>query len=145
MGRPTDYTPQLADEICEAIENSIRGITHICKANDNFPVAQTFRRWLKQYPELRAKYAQAKEHQADFMADEIVEVAYDDKKDWRVILDEDGNEKQIFVSEAIGRSRLKMDALKWHASKLAPKKYADAHKTEHGVSESVMQNIIDKL
>lgn len=145
MARLTDYTPELGDEICEEIENSVRGIDHICKANERFPCAQTFRRWLKQIPELRAKYAQAKEAQADKVADETIEIAYDDKKDWKTIVNEDGEEKTVFVAESVARARLKVDTLKWHASKLAPKKYADAHKTEHGVSESVMQNIIDKL
>lgn len=145
MARLTDYTPEIGDQICEAIENSVRGIDHICKANETFPCAQTFRRWLKQYPELRAKYALAKEVQADKIADETIEIAYDDKKDYKVIVDENGEEKTVFVSESVGRARLKVDTLKWHASKLAPKKYSEKQQNEHGVSESLMQKVIDKL
>ncbi len=143
--RPTGYTPELVDEICEAIENSVRGIDHICRANDRFPVAQTFRRWLKQYPDLRAKYALAKEVQADKIADETIEIAYDDRKDWKTIIDEDGEQKIVFVAESVARARLKVDTLKWHASKLAPKKYSDTKNTEHGLSDSVMQRVMDKL
>jgi hypothetical protein len=144
-GRPTDYNEALADAICEELENSPRGLDHICKAHPDWPTGRTVRRWLKQIPAFRPKYALAKENQADFCTDEMLEIAYDDRKDWKVIVDDEGNEKTVFVAESCNRSRLKIDTLKWHASKLAPKKYGDAHKTEHGVSESVMQNIIDKL
>ena len=124
-GRPTLYTPELGDEICEAIENSARRMDHICDANIRFPDGTTFRKWLKKYEELRAKYALAKECQADSVADEMIEIAYDDSKDWKTIMDDDGKEKSIFVAESVNRSRLKVDTLKWHASKLAPKKYGD--------------------
>lgn len=143
-GRPTIYTAELVDQICEAIENSVHGIDPICKQNENFPVGQTVRRWLKQYPEFRAKYALAKEFQAEKMADETIEVAYDDRKDWKIITDDEGNERTVFVAESVNRSRLKVDALKWHASKLAPKKYG-MNKLEIGAEESLLEKIVDKL
>jgi hypothetical protein len=145
-GRPTDYTEALADEICKAIANSPRGLNHHSKENDHWPHSSTIRRWLRENDSFRDKYAQAKEDQADLMAEETVDVAYNDKKDWKVIIDDDGNEKTVFVSEAVARSRLKVDALKWHASKLAPKKYGERIETNHGVSQgSFMETILDRI
>jgi hypothetical protein len=129
-GRPNDYTPELAKEICEEIENTPRGLEYICQQNPHFPVGRTVRRWLKQIPEFRPLYAQSKEIQADRMADEAIEIAYDDRKDWKVILDSEGNEKTVFVSEAVNRSRLKIDTIKWKTEVMAPKKYSQKKITE---------------
>lgn len=122
-GRPSDYTPELAAQICEEIENTPRGLEYICEQHSHFPAGRTVRRWLKQIPEFRPLYAQAKEFQADRMADEAIEIAYDDSRDWKVVSDLDGNEKTVFVPEAVNRSRLKIDTLKWKTEILSPKKY----------------------
>lgn len=144
MARPSEYTEEMADKICEEIENSIRGIDHICKGREDLPGSRTVRRWLKQIPEFRPRYALAKEEQAEKLVDETIEIAWDDKKDWKKIIDEDGNETAVFVSESVARARLKVDTLKWHASKLKPKKYG-MKSIEIGADESLLEKIVDKL
>jgi hypothetical protein len=133
-GRPELYTPKLAEEICEEIENTPRGLDYICDQHEHFPSGRTVRRWLKQIPEFCPKYVRAKEIQADRMADEMIEISYDDKKDWRVCYDADGNEKTAFVPEAVNRARLKIDTLKWKTSINAPKKYSEKRDYTHDVS-----------
>lgn len=64
----------------------------------------------------------AREDQADFYADQIVAIADELTIETRhqgedVILD--------VSSTAVARNRLRVDARKWYASKLAPKKYGD--------------------
>jgi hypothetical protein len=122
-GRPTDYNDEIAKAICEEIENTPRGIEYICNENDDFPSGRTVRRWLKQIPRFRPLYAQAKQIQAERMADEMLEVAYDSSHDWRVIVGVGGVEKIAFVPEAVNRSRLKIDTLKWQTEVLSPDKY----------------------
>lgn len=113
VGRPTDYTPELAALICEDIENIPRGIDYICEQNNTYPHGRTVRRWLQNIPEFRPLYARAKQLQAQKMADEMLDVAYNDKKDWKVIYDSNGVEKTVFVPEAVNRAKLKVDTLKW--------------------------------
>lgn len=144
-GRPTDYTPELADEICEAIENSPRGLNHHAADNAHWPAPSTIRRWLSQIEQFQDKYSKAKEKQAEFMADEMTEIAYDDKHDWRVIVDSEGNEKTVHVAESVNRARLKIDTLKWHASKLAPKKYGEKIQSSHVTEGTLLEKLIDKL
>lgn len=144
-GRPTKYTKKLADAICEEIENSPRGIDYLCEQHENWPTGRTVRTWLRQHSEFLPSYVQAKERQAEKMADETVEIAYDDKKDWKVIVDDEGNEKTVHVAESVNRARLKIDTLKWHASKLAPKKYGEQKKEDDNKSSTLIEKIIDKL
>nr|WP_241430770.1 hypothetical protein [Tatumella saanichensis] len=78
-------------------------------------------RWIQSFDDFRNQYARAREVQADVLAEEIIEIADDSSGD--VIVDEDGREQTNH--ERVARSRLRVDARKWYASKLAPKKYGD--------------------
>jgi hypothetical protein len=82
-------------------------------------------RWIEAHPDFRNQYARAREAQADRMAEEILEIADDGRND--TYTDEDGNERTN--QEIVARSRLRVDARKWLAAKMAPKKYGD--KIEH--------------
>ncbi|MRT15310.1 hypothetical protein GJV07_24135 [Enterobacteriaceae bacterium RIT711] len=67
------------------------------------------------------QYARAREVQAEILAEEIIEIADDSSGD--VFVDDDGREQTNH--ERVARSRLRVDARKWYASKLAPKRYGD--------------------
>ena len=68
-----------------------------------------------------SQYARAREDQAEFYLDEIIAISDESAQD--KIANEDGTERTD--SEAIQRSKLKVDTRKWVMSKLAPKKYGD--------------------
>src|SRR6478736_3110654 len=69
----------------------------------------------------------AREEQADKLFQEIIEIADDASGDY--VTTSDG--KRIVDHENIQRSRLRVDARKWAAARLAPKKYGD--RVEHDV------------
>lgn len=125
VGRPTVFTPELGQAICDAISDTQRGLKFICRNNDAFPDRLTVLRWLREKEEFRNHYAQAKAYQADYMAEEIIDVSYDDKEDYKVICDKDGRERTVLVAEAINRSRLKVDSLKHISAQLEPKKWGN--------------------
>lgn len=72
------------------------------------------------------QYARARESQADKMAEDILQIADDGKND--TYIDEDGNTRTD--QDVVARSRLRIDARKWLASKMAPKKYGERLQTE---------------
>ena len=85
----------------------------------------TFFEWLqkdtsKQYAE---SYVRACEIRAEKLTDEILQIA--DEANADIIGVDEKTGKPIVNGEAINRSRLKVDARKWLAGKLAPKKYGD--------------------
>lgn len=129
MGRPTDYCDETVDAICERLANG-ESLRSICKSDDMPSLATVFR-WLRVHPEFSDQYARAREEQAEALADEIVEIADEacttvraDKHGTKPD-DEEGNTEVVFDSAAVARNRLRVDARKWVASKLKPKKYGD--------------------
>ena len=77
--------------------------------------------WLASDAELMKQYLRAKELCVDAYAEEIIEISDDGSRD--TYTDEKG--KEVIDREVIARSQLRIDARKWYASRLAPKKYGD--------------------
>lgn len=119
-GRPSDYTPEIVLTICERLAEG-RSLRAIC-LDDGMPALRTVFKWLEAHPEFVQQYARAREAQADVLADEIVDIADDGSRDY--VKDEDG--RLVVDYDHISRSRLRVDARKWIASKLKPKKYGDS-------------------
>lgn len=128
-GRPSDYTPEKGDEICARLAHG-ESLNSICKEDDQ-PAMPTVYRWLRQNEEFRNNYACAREDQADTLAEEIIEIADDSGAD--TIVDEETGQIKA-DGEWINRARLRVDARKWVASKLKPKKYGDTTKAEVAIS-----------
>lgn len=118
-GRPSSYTQEQADSICEHIASG-RSLVSWCNEPDR-PNYTTVMRWLDAHEDFRKKYTRAREDQADYLAEEIVQIADDGLND--TYTDEDGNVRTN--QDVIARSRLRVDARKWYASKLQPKKYGE--------------------
>jgi len=134
-GRPSVYTVDLADRICEKIATTSFGLVYICKSIDKCPSHKVVREWIlanrKQNPEdenevgFRDKYVRAKEAQADFLVEEILDIADNGTNDWVDRENPNGGTGKALNAEHIARSRLRVDSRKWLASKLFPKKYSD--------------------
>ena len=126
MGRPSIFNLELASEICARIATSADSIATICEADD-MPTAKSVFLWLAKHPDFLQQYAHAKQAQADYLAEEMLDIADDGRNDWMERLDKDG--KSIgweLNGEHVQRSRVRLDTRKWLASKLKPKKYGDA-------------------
>ncbi len=127
VGRPTDYTEKLVTAICVGIAEGM-SLRKVCELN-GMPSISTVLRWLADdsKAEFRDQYVRAREAQADVLAEEILQIADDGRNDTQV--DDEGN---VFVDhDHIARSRLRVDARKWLASKMAPKKYGDKIEATH--------------
>jgi hypothetical protein len=119
LGRPSGYGAQIAEHICGEIAAG-KSMRQICRAQAMPDIATVFR-WLARHAEFRDQYARAREAQADYMAEEILEIADDATNDWTKR--EDGS--ATINAEVVQRSRLRVDARKWLMAKLQPKKYGD--------------------
>ena len=121
MARPSRYTTKLGDAICKRIAKG-ESLRKIGERSD-MPSAETIRRWLASestmYAGFRGQYARAREEQADHYADQIIEIA-----------DEANEENAV----ALGKAKLRIEARKWKAAKLAPKKWG-TDRIEHAGDE----------
>ena len=123
-GRPPTYSDELADRICEEIAQG-RSLNSLCK-QDNFPSMTAVINWLADPSKARfvAKYARARQAQADAIFDECLEIADDCSTDV-VQVERNGRLVTEANPAAIQRARLRIDARKWIAGKLRPDKYGD--------------------
>lgn len=128
-GRPTIYTLKLAKQVCKALAISTHGLRKVCQNNPNFPCADTILMWRLENKEFSALYDNAKQHQIEALADDMLDIADDAINDYRQ--DKDGND--VIDSEHIQRSRVRIDTRKWLCAKLMPKKYGDRTITESTV------------
>ena len=108
LGAPSKYTHETAKEICRMIENGMT-LVAICQLPD-MPDISTVYDWLDAHPDFAESYARARQRQADTFASMVMTEAFS------------SHDAQI--------GRLRIDALKWTASKLAPKKYGDKIEVE---------------
>ena len=118
LGRPVEYTDDIASEICWRIAHG-EPLVRIC-ADEHLPHVATIYRWLTRFPDFCDMYARAREDQADTLADEIQAIADEMPME---TTDKDGNTR--FDSAYINWMRLRVDARKWVAAKLKPRKYGD--------------------
>lgn len=124
MPRQTDYTDDKANIICERIADG-ESLKAICGGED-MPDKATVFRWLSVNETFRDLYARAREAQADALVDEIPDIADDGTNDWMERHSPDGeNLGWRENGEAVSRSKLRVDARKWVAAKLRPKKYGE--------------------
>lgn len=122
IGRPTIYSEELADRICDAISSglSIRAFLR----DESFPAMSTIFKWLQEKPAFSEQYRIAREIQAEVLADELIEIADDGTNDYVEVQRKNG----VVVlgdHEHIQRSKLRVETRMWTAAKLLPKKYGD--------------------
>jgi hypothetical protein len=135
-GRKTEYKQETADAICERIASG-ESLRSICR-DDDMPVLSTVFKWLSQQQLFADQYTRAREEQAEALADEIIDIADESYNDYDV----KENGSLVVNNEAIQRSKLRVEARKWVASKLKPKKYGDFQRMEHtGKDGGAMQSV----
>lgn len=123
----TKYSEELFESICDKIATSADGLEKICQQSG--VTARNFHRWIAENEILRQKYASAREEQADFLADQILKLADDKSGDTQA-----GEFGEVGNAAAIQRSRLQVEARKWIAAKLKPKKYGDKVEVDQTIS-----------
>lgn len=127
IGRPSDFTEELADTICERIADG-ESLRAICR-EEGMPSKATVFRWLANNEKFQDQYARAREAQADSLFDDVLEIADDSRNDW-MERNGEGDPGWALNGDHIQRARVRIDARKWMAGKLRPKKYGE--KMIHG-------------
>jgi hypothetical protein len=110
VGRPSKYSEALADRIVGAM---IAGsdLVAICQ-QPGFPDRASVYRWAAERPDFAARLEQAREALGDIAAFEIGQIAAN------------------CTPESAVADRVKLAALQWRASRLAPRKYSERRVNE---------------
>jgi len=122
-GRPSLYTPELDQEICQRLADG-ETLKGICR-DDHVPDARTVRQWaLDDLYGFSPRYAHARIHGVESLADELLEIADDDSND------EDSRTGKL-DTEFFQRSRLRVDTRKWLLSKINPGQWGERLTSVH--------------
>lgn len=115
-GRPSIYSQELADKICEQIGNG-GSLRTICDAED-MPAFSSVFKWLREKPEFSQQYARACEERTEAHNEQLL--VYGDEA---IQLAQSTDPKA--ANAVVSAVKLKADNLKWVMSKMKPKKYGD--------------------
>ena len=110
VGRPSKYSEALADRIVNAMVDG-GDLVAICQ-RPGFPDRKTVYRWAAQFPGFASRLEQAREALGDLAAYEIGQIAAN------------------CTAETAAADRVKLAALQWRASRLAPRKYSERRVNE---------------
>lgn len=111
-GRPSSYTPELAQLLCDRIGAGELAVEIV--KEPGMPPFGTIHRWLGAHPEFREAYARAREMQAHACAERAVISG------------------RKATAEDAGAARVRFDADRWLASKLDPKNYGE--RVDHNIA-----------
>ncbi len=134
-GRPSMYTDELAQKICDVVAKTPDMLEEICAKYDDFPCADTIYTWIRKRPQFAEMYARAKEDQIDRLVSHGFDIIRDRSND----LYDDG-EKKAVNHASIARTKMESDYIKWLASKLKRKKYGDSQEVTVIQDSPFLQN-----
>ncbi|WCE04437.1 hypothetical protein [Pseudoxanthomonas sp. JBR18] len=122
-GRPSLYTPELADAICDAIAEG-ESLRQVCM-RDGMPDRRTVERWMEVDASFAAKCARAREDQAEVHHDQMGEIEAD------------------VLSGALDpkAANVVLTNKRWRMEKLASKRYGQRLAVDH----DVVGNLADRL
>lgn len=121
MGRPTIYSDELAQSICEKLMVGM-SLRKIC-AIDGMPAMSTVMQWLSSgNQDFMEQYAHARTIQAEYLLDESLDIA----------------DATIAETAEVAKSKLQIDTRKWMIEKLAPKKYGAKMEVDNKSSDGSM-------
>ena len=115
------FDQKVADMICIGLSEGM-SLRQILRADTTgvLPAQSTVYDWLLRYPSFAEQYARAREEQADTNADEILSIADEMPPEYT---DEKG--RTSLDQTYLAWQKQRIEARKWTAMKLKPKKYGD--------------------
>lgn len=111
VGKPK-MSQEVFDEVCYRIEEG-RSLRSICEDAD-MPHRRDVNKWINEVEGASDQYARACDERAEYLAELALIEASNESTD----------------AGSVNRDRLKVDTIKWFASKLKPKKWGDRIQTE---------------
>lgn len=140
-GRPTMYSDELAQKICDLIASSTDGLQKLCDAHDDLPAkAATIHSWRWRNDNFNDMYMKARSAQCDLLVEECLDIADDTSRDTVI----NANGQEVCNSEYVNRSRLRVDTRKWLATKLLWKVYGNRpEEKEKSDAESLLEKILN--
>lgn len=126
-GRPSRYTAEIAQEICERISTG-EPLLQICR-DERMPQRQTVYDWLERVDGLSVQFARAREAGCDAMAEEALIISntphLGQKKVFSSGAEEDGDSVTVTEDDMLGHRKLQIETRLKLLACWNPKKYGN--------------------
>lgn len=142
-GRPSKFTPELADEIVLRISNG-EPLREICR-DEHMPAWRTFYDWQEADKAFSARIARARELGEEAIAQECLAIADTAKNDWMETHGQDDVGYKL-NGEHIQRSKLRIETRLKLLAKWNPRKWGEKVDLNHGVQpENPLANLVQRI
>lgn len=135
MGRPSSFSEEVADAICERVAEG-EPLRQICR-EEGMPAWRTVYGWLDANPDFSARFARARDMGHDAIAEETLAIADTPLEGVRKETSDTGV-KEV-REDMLGHRRLQIETRLKLLAKWNPKKYGDRQQVEHSGSVSLEQ------
>lgn len=127
MGRPSDYTQEVADAICLRLSKG-EPLAHIC-LDDGMPAVRTVSDWKASHAQFSADFARAREDGYDRIAADCLQIADTPVEGVETVVKANGDE-EVRTGDMLGHRKLQIETrlkllAKWD------KRYGDKMQQEH--------------
>jgi len=123
MARRVYYTEDIANEILGRLAEG-ETLTSIC-ADKHLPTTWAVMDWVRTDKEgFQKRYEEARKHFFIRLADESLDIADDNSRDWKTI-HRRGGDITVPDTEVVNRSKLRVEQRRWILSKVLPKEFGD--------------------
>jgi hypothetical protein len=121
MGRPSLYTDEILETICQGLSKGIP-LTVICEP-DGMPSPGTVRRWQAEDDAVSDAIARAREDGEFALAEQCLAIS--DEREGRAIMADGAEVAVVFDSTAVQRNKLRIDTRLKLLAKFNPKRWGD--------------------
>lgn len=143
-GRPSKFTPALADEIVHRLSNG-EPLRQICR-DEHMPAWRTIYDWQTADKDFSARIAHARELGEDAIAMECLEIADNATNDWMETQGKDGAELYKLNGEHVQRSKLRIETRLKLLAKWNPRKWGEKVDVNHGVQpENPLATLVQRV
>ena len=113
MGRPSIFTDELANEVCERVSLG-RSLRSVCLDKD-MPAMSTIMDWLNHNEDFSEQYRRACEDRETTHFEEMLTIA----------------DEVLPETAEVARAKLRIDTRKWVLARMNPKKYSDKQQDDN--------------
>jgi hypothetical protein len=123
--KPKVYTPELGAAVCEAIEQGLN--LYDFDTIPDMPGMWTIINWLRINEEFKALYYGARKRSTEALEAEVRRIADDGRNDSYI----DDKGRRVTDWDVLGRSKLRVETLRWILKIRNPRHYGDRSAMEH--------------
>jgi Bacteriophage Sf6, terminase small subunit-like len=128
------YSEKIAQEICERISAGelLINITNL----PHMPTLRRCNQWLKANDDFMMLYKESIQDRLSIFEEEVISIADDAAKDWREIIQRNGETRKVIDSEVIARAKLRVEVRFRHLKAGRPQKWGDSSTLNVKTSDS---------